>query len=150
MGVECPECGSRRVRFSKRRGILEGLASALGYCPVRCRDCGHRFWHGLLFNFRVPYAHCPQCLRQDLSDWAEKYYMPGKFSRMLLYVGARRHRCSACRVNFVSFFPRKAEYVNPAKLKRLAELQRSDGGYAEEEQTTQLGERRGAPGNSAG
>jgi hypothetical protein len=59
-------------------------------------------------------------LRQDLSDWAEKYYMPGKFYRMLVHFGAKRHRCSACRVNFVSFFPRKAEYVNPAKLKRMA------------------------------
>jgi hypothetical protein len=48
--------------------------------------------------------------------------MPGKFYRMLLNFGARPHRCSACRVNFVSFFPRKAEYVNPAKLKRMANL----------------------------
>jgi len=87
-----------------------------------------------VFSFRVPYAHCPRCLRQDLSDWAEKYHMPGKFSRMLLYVGGRRHRCSACRVNFVSFFPRKAEYVNPAKLKRMevaAEVQpEAESGYA--------------------
>lgn len=143
MGVECPECGSRRVRFSKRRGILESFASAVGYCPVRCRDCGHRFWHGLLFNFRLPYAHCPQCLRQDLSDWAEKYYMPGKFSRMLLHFGAKAHRCSACRVNFISFFPRKAEYVNPAKLKRMAEMQQAGVGRRGESETEEFGERRG-------
>ncbi|MBN8733806.1 MAG: hypothetical protein J0L64_24940 [Acidobacteria bacterium] len=114
---------------------------------MRCRDCGHRFWHGLLFNFRLPYAHCPQCLRQDLSDWAEKYYMPGKFWRMLLYVGGKAHRCSACRVNFVSFFPRKAEYVNPAKLKRMAEMQQAGvggrvGGRVGDD-TAEFGERRG-------
>lgn len=134
MGVDCPECGSGRVRFSRRRGPFENLASVLGFCPVRCRECGHRFWHGLVMSFRMPYAHCPRCLRQDLSDWAEKYYMPGKFSRMLLYVGARRHRCSACRVNFVSFFSRKAEYVNPARLKRMDANGESDpegeSGYA--------------------
>lgn len=51
--------------------------------------------------------------------------MPGKFYRMLVHFGAKRHRCSACRVNFVSFFPRKAEYVNPAKLKRMASMNSS-------------------------
>jgi hypothetical protein len=97
----------------------------VGYCPIRCRDCGRRFWHGLLFSFRLPYARCPRCLRDDLTDWAERYYYPGKFSRLLLKFGGKEQRCPVCRVNFVSFFPRRAAYVNPAKLKKLTQTQTS-------------------------
>jgi len=121
MAALCPACGSSRVRFSKRRNSLEYLASLVGYCPIRCRDCGRRFWHGLLISLRMPYARCPRCLRDDLTDWAERYYYPKRFSRFLLKLGASQQRCSVCRVNFVSFLPRRTSYVNPAKLKKLTQ-----------------------------
>jgi hypothetical protein len=30
---------------------------------------------------------------------------------MFLYLGAKQQRCGACRHNFVSFFPRKYQYL---------------------------------------
>lgn len=44
--AQCPECQSKQVRRSRRRGALERIFSLLGYLPYRCRDCKHRFFFG--------------------------------------------------------------------------------------------------------
>jgi predicted RNA-binding Zn-ribbon protein involved in translation (DUF1610 family) len=40
----CPACQQHALRRSHRRNILERLASRLGGAPVRCDECGYRFW----------------------------------------------------------------------------------------------------------
>ena len=40
----CPACRQRALRRSHRRNILERLASWLGGAPIRCDECGYRFW----------------------------------------------------------------------------------------------------------
>ncbi len=43
----CPHCGSREVRASRRRGLVENLRSWFFQArPYRCRDCRRRFWLG--------------------------------------------------------------------------------------------------------
>lgn len=66
----------------------------------------------------VSYAKCPRCLRQDLTDWEEKYYYPPRWQQALLHVGAKAHRCAVCRVNFVAFGRRRFEFVPSWKLKQ--------------------------------
>jgi predicted Zn-ribbon and HTH transcriptional regulator len=113
----CPRCGSQRIRSAQNANVWESLRAFLGLGPVRCRDCESRFSEARLWIPGLIYARCPKCLRQDLSDWAEKYYYPSKLLRVLTYVGAKRQRCPACRVNFVSFFPRRREFVPSWKRK---------------------------------
>lgn len=40
----CPLCGSRRVRDSYRRGIIDTVLKALKVRPYRCGDCYERFY----------------------------------------------------------------------------------------------------------
>lgn len=82
----------------------------VGYCAVRCRDCGHRFQEGILWLPGMGYARCPRCLREDLCDWEERYYYPPRWQQALLHFGAKAHRCGACRVNFVSFKKRSRQF----------------------------------------
>jgi hypothetical protein len=42
----CPECGSNQLRWSKRRGVHERVATWIIGRPVRCRQCFHRFFPG--------------------------------------------------------------------------------------------------------
>jgi len=104
----------------------EGFLSLLGLGPIRCRDCEGRFSEALLWLPGIHYARCPKCFREDLSDWAEKYFYPPWYKRIFLYFGARRHRCSTCRVNFVSFFPRKRDFSPSWKAKKDAAVKSSD------------------------
>jgi hypothetical protein len=87
---------------------LESVKSLVGFGPVRCRDCDLRFSEAVLWLPGLRFARCPKCFREDLNEWAEKYFYPPWYKTMLVYVGAKRHRCSKCRYNFVSFFPRKS------------------------------------------
>jgi predicted Zn-ribbon and HTH transcriptional regulator len=103
----CPECGSRAVREARRLGLWERLGAIVGYLPVRCRACGHRYRRSTLILREFYYAHCPACLSKNLTDWDEKYFYPGGFTTLLRMVGAKEHRCGPCRRNFVSFRPRK-------------------------------------------
>jgi hypothetical protein len=80
-----------------------------GFYSMRCRACHHS--RTVPFYGLSLYARCPHCLREELSDWAEPYRFPPWYERWLLKIGARAHRCSPCRVNFVSFRPRRADYV---------------------------------------
>jgi hypothetical protein len=81
---------------------------------------------------RLKHAKCPRCLREDLADWDEPYAYPDGFPRWLLKVGAKAHRCPACRVNFVSFRSRGGRFMPSWRLRQqretvLGEVSESDG-----------------------
>jgi len=107
----CPQCGSHNVRSSEVHGLLEQLGRLFGYVPLRCRDCDKRFSFALHDIRNSIYARCPRCYRLDLSRWEPDHYRVTLFSRLMLRVGAKAHRCQACRCNFVSFRPAKMRYT---------------------------------------
>lgn len=86
-----------------------------GEFPARCDDCSARFEVAGGGPGAVRYAHCPRCLRQDLSTWDPKHYRANSWMQLQLLVGANRWRCEVCRCNFVSLRPRKEKYVRPAE-----------------------------------
>jgi DNA-directed RNA polymerase subunit RPC12/RpoP len=110
MDLQCPSCGSTQLKARHAHGTWKKFKSLLGFGTIRCLSCDHTFPESATWLSGIPYARCPRCFRDDLSDWAEKYFYPPVWSRMLLYVGAKGHRCPACRVNFVSFLPRRRAY----------------------------------------
>lgn len=73
---------------------------------------------GLLLLPGMGFARCPGCLREDLTDWEEKYYYPPRWQQALLNFGAKAHRCAVCRKNFVSFRPRRREFVPSWKTRK--------------------------------
>jgi hypothetical protein len=103
MPLTCPKCEGKRPRLSKIRGLKERVFSAFGTYPVRCEECGHRFYDSVLRLADILFARCPKCYRMDLSTWELKYYSPTQWSLIKLSLGGRRLRCEACRCNFVSF-----------------------------------------------
>jgi hypothetical protein len=81
---------------------------------TNCRDCGHIFVarpFGLLHSL---WANCPRCYRLDLATWDPAYYRSTLWMRIRVFFGAHHWRCEPCRVNFVSFRPRKQRYLRPA------------------------------------
>ena len=94
------------------QGLADPLGAIFGIYPFRCRDCKHRFSANILLWSRLPYAKCPRCLRTDLQTWSRKHYNPGTFANFLITFGASKYRCAACRCNFVSFRPKRAELGN--------------------------------------
>jgi DNA-directed RNA polymerase subunit RPC12/RpoP len=107
MTVVCPQCGSRNIRYSSLRGVLEKMASLAGIRPLRCRDCRKRFTGRVWSLSALRYAHCPKCLRTDLTSWSPSHYFVPFRRGVLLFLGAHPYRCEYCRHNFVSFKPRK-------------------------------------------
>ncbi len=91
---------------------MEIILGIFGCYPIRCNRCQTRFRREILWLPNTRYPPCPRCLREDLTDWEEKYFYPPWYKRALLYVGAKAHRCRVCRCNFVSFRRRRA----PQKL----------------------------------
>lgn len=110
MRVLCPACGGDDVRVSRRRGVFERVKSIFGLYPLRCRCCKYRFTYGLL-EFRYwYYAKCPKCYSIELGTWSEEHYDVPVWVRLLLRLGASRHRCQRCRCNFIGFRPRKGRF----------------------------------------
>ncbi len=106
----CPECGSTSVRRSRRANATEMFRMMLGVYPFRCTACGARFWSNVwLFN-SWRWAKCPRCLNLNLSDWPERHYRVTAWTQFLTVIGGKKHRCSPCRCNFVSFRPRLTQY----------------------------------------
>jgi len=54
---ECPSCGGREVRRTRREGLTERLLSVIYMYPFRCDRCRHRYramrW-GRRYTKRVP------------------------------------------------------------------------------------------------
>jgi DNA-directed RNA polymerase subunit RPC12/RpoP len=107
MHVVCPQCGGRNIRYSSLRGASEKLGSLAGVRPLRCRDCRKRFTGRVWSLSALRYAHCPKCLRTDLTSWSASHYSVPFGRSVLLFFGARPYRCDYCRHNFVSFRHRK-------------------------------------------
>jgi DNA-directed RNA polymerase subunit RPC12/RpoP len=43
--MQCPECGSKRVHLSRRKGLLEkGILASIFFRPFRCEKCDVRFF----------------------------------------------------------------------------------------------------------
>lgn len=99
----CPQCGGRRLRLSHIRNGGERFRSLLGFVPVRCRECGHRFSSSLWQFGQWRYARCPRCCRLDLGTWSEKHYLVPWTMKLMLALGAKKYRCETCRHNFASF-----------------------------------------------
>lgn len=95
--------------------LVEHFLRISGLFQLRCRHCDHRFSFSLWDPRNLAYARCPRCYRLDLSQWNENHYHVPTGQKILLALGARRHRCEACRCNFVGFRPAKAKYVRAAR-----------------------------------
>jgi hypothetical protein len=102
----CPDCGNSAIRLSRRQNMGELSKMALGSYPFRCLGCNQRFWANIWLWSVWRYAKCPRCLGLDLTTWSHKTQHLGYWKKLLLTMGARRHRCARCRCNFVSFRPR--------------------------------------------
>ena len=107
MTAECPHCGSRHLRSSASYSAWEHVARFFGFLKLRCRDCDERFTFAVWDLRNSIYAKCPRCYRLDLSRWQPSHYRVPQLDRFLMHLGARAHRCDACRCNFVSFRPAK-------------------------------------------
>ncbi len=103
MPLDCPKCGSRDLRYSRRRTAGERVRSWIGVRPLRCRDCRHRFVERTWRLSSLKYARCPNCWRMDLNSWSTESYRPTWMDSLLLGLGGRPYRCEYCRINFVSF-----------------------------------------------
>jgi hypothetical protein len=119
----CPNCGSRFIRPASGTCFSERLKIWLGLWVADCEGCHNRFSNDFA---TLIYASCPRCYRDDLTDWAEEYYLPAWYRRMLVWVGARRQRCEECRVNFISFRPRRRQWVPPPETRRPVKASRGE------------------------
>jgi hypothetical protein len=111
---QCPGCGFHNLHVSRPRYWEERIAGLVGLCHFRCRRCRRRFLRQIVLLPNIRFARCPKCLRQELTDWSERYNYPAGFSSFWVWMGAGEHRCESCRHNFVSFFGRRPE-GQPAK-----------------------------------
>ncbi len=108
--LSCPSCGASAVRRSRRANTSEMIRMLLGVYPFRCTDCGNRFWASVwLFN-SWRWAKCPRCLNLNLTDWPKRHYHVTTWDQIISTLGAKKHRCSRCRNNFMSFLPRLPAY----------------------------------------
>lgn len=102
----CPNCDSTNLKAARPKGWTDNLKNRMGLGPLLCLDCRHEFRLTLWRWDVIRYARCPRCANLNLADWHEKYYLPPRYKRALILLGANAHRCEACRLNFVSFRPR--------------------------------------------
>ncbi len=110
MTNRCPDCGSRELKISSRKGVGEYLRGLFGCYPVRCSECKCRFEVSIWSKSLLRYAHCPRCLRTDLSRWNLEHYIVPFGTRFKLNLGAQPFRCETCRCNFASFRPRRERF----------------------------------------
>jgi hypothetical protein len=99
----------------------------MGTFPARCDHCSARFRLSGAKLSSLKYAHCPRCLRQDLSTWDLRHYHATLWMEIRMLVGAHRWRCEVCRCNFVSFRPRREKYLRPAERAAASEESGTNG-----------------------
>jgi hypothetical protein len=98
------------VRVAHAHGLGEFLKGLVGLSKLRCRRCNTRWQTSVWSDGSWKYARCPRCYRQELTKWTTHYYHPPRWTNFLLRLGARAHRCEACRCNFASFKSRKGSF----------------------------------------
>lgn len=101
--LSCESCGSRNLRRSRGKSLLDRAALLAGFCPFRCSDCKHRFRVSVWLVSKLQYAKCPRCLRLDVRPWPRKKFRLNPWQKFKLALGAHTYRCSPCRTNFISF-----------------------------------------------
>jgi DNA-directed RNA polymerase subunit RPC12/RpoP len=109
--AQCPNCGSRYLRESKRSDESLKPSHWKFEKQLRCLDCQTRFVGSTLELQELRYAHCPQCDRMDLNQWTGKNYVPPFWAGLCIRMGAKRWRCEYCRINFASFRRRKEVFT---------------------------------------
>lgn len=119
--IECPECGSSRVKTVGMGGFRDFVLLLSGAYRFRCSHCTAKFYHRPLGPKSVTWAKCPKCLRLDLSSWDIRMYRAPFRVRLKLWLGAHPWRCERCRHNFASFRARKERYVRPAVSEEVTE-----------------------------
>jgi len=110
MQLACPNCGTRDIRVSRPQGLVQSVKNFFGISPLRCRRCSSRWETSVWADGSWKYARCPRCYRQELTKWTTQYYNPPRWTRFLLRAGATPRRCPACRCNFATFKPAKANF----------------------------------------
>lgn len=111
--IACPHCACADTRMEGASGFREHLIAPFGFYAFRCQNCYRRFLHKPLSLASIAYAKCPRCFRMDLSAWDPKRYYKGFWEQLILTLGASCWRCEPCRVNFLSFRPRRDCYAKP-------------------------------------
>ena len=111
MQLACPNCGTREIRVSHAKGLLEHVKTSVGTSLLRCRRCNNRWETSVWANGSWRYARCPRCYRQELTKWTMEHYNPARWTKFLLRIGASALRCPACRCNFASFKPRRGHFA---------------------------------------
>lgn len=107
--LNCENCGSRNLRRSHRRSVIDRITALVGVYPFRCLDCKHRFRESVWLLSKLHYAKCPKCLRLEVRPWPRKKFRLNAWQRFKLALGAHTYRCSPCRTNFISFCPTEFE-----------------------------------------
>jgi hypothetical protein len=110
MSMACPECGGRKLRLSKVRGVLERIGTIFGVYPMKCSECHERFYSRIWNISHLLFAKCPRCHKMDLSKWSDHHYHAPVSLQIQLALGAQRRRCVYCRHNFASWRPLKEVY----------------------------------------
>jgi len=109
--AQCPKCGSRYLRESKRQDESLKTSRWKFEKQLRCMDCKTRFVGNTVSFDDLRHAHCPHCYRMDLNQWTGKNYIPPFWTRFFIRLGAKRWRCEYCRINFASFRARKEVFT---------------------------------------
>jgi hypothetical protein len=112
MTPECPNCGSKDLRYAHLRSPSEKIAGLAGVRPLRCRDCRHRFVYRTWLLSDLSHARCPTCLGTELTYWSPSHYRVSFGKSLLLFLGGHPYRCDRCRCNFVSFRRRKRKRIS--------------------------------------
>ncbi len=99
----CPNCGTRKIRPSRARNVIEHFRTFFGVYSLRCTRCDTRFKERIWHFGDIKFARCPRCYRLDLTTWQEAHYHPPMGVVLLLRFGAKPYRCEACRCNFASY-----------------------------------------------
>jgi hypothetical protein len=116
----CPICNSAECRRSRRRTLLDYLASVVGNIPWRCARCSTRFRSRATPLAHTLSAHCSICgnieLKRISSELPEGFAAP--FWRFL---GVPAFRCIPCRHKFFTLLPVSKEVIDtPYKVDKLA------------------------------
>ena len=114
----CPDCGGRKLRISRIRGIFERICTFFGVYPIKCSDCDSRFHSRIWTLSHLLFAKCPRCHKMDLAKWSDHHYNAPLGLRLKLALGACRRRCVYCRHNFASWRPLKEKYDAQKRIGR--------------------------------
>ncbi|MDQ2843552.1 MAG: hypothetical protein M3Y72_21425 [Acidobacteriota bacterium] len=76
---------------------------AAGIYPFRCLDCRERFWINIWLFSKGKFAMCPRCFAVDVVPAELPRTRLSLSQKILLTLGARGYRCSACNRKFLSF-----------------------------------------------